>query len=330
MTHRYPDFYKEFVCIANRCPDSCCKDWDVVVDSESEAFYNTVKGKLGEKLRAVTVTDEDGDRIFTLQNERCPFWNCDELCDIYIELGEEHLCRTCKSFPRITADYTAFAEHHLSLACPEAARLILSADNTYAEFDKIPDPLICEDYGAELMARLIDLRRVSADIFRDRSRPFSDRIEAAMMLNVFSADDAEALEPSVSARRIFDFFETLDFMSEENKRVLLCGRKAFGKRPIPLELDLYFERLALYLLYRYFLNAIDSGDTLDCILRIACAYIIIGSALAADLTLDPIVLMQKYSKEIEHSYENNEELEFAFAENPYFSAHSLIQIIKVN
>lgn len=325
MTHRYPDFYKEFKCIANRCPDSCCKDWDVVVDSESEAFYNTVRSELGEKLRAVTVTDEDGDRIFTLQNGRCPFWNRDELCDIYIGLGEEHLCRTCKSFPRITADCTAFAEHHLSLACPEAARLILNTDNAYAEFDKLPESLICEDYDAELMARLIELRRETADIFRDRSRPFSDRMAAALTLNSALPLASDGSEDS---RYIFDFFETLDFMSEENRRVLLCGKETFGKFPVPAEAEPYFERLALYLLYRYYLNAIDSGDILGCIQRIACAYIITGSALAADTTLDPVVLMQKYSKEIEHSYENNEELDFAFAENPRFSAQNLSGIIR--
>ena len=38
MRHIYPTFYHEFRCIANRCEDSCCKDWDIDVDSETEEF----------------------------------------------------------------------------------------------------------------------------------------------------------------------------------------------------------------------------------------------------------------------------------------------------
>ena len=46
------------------------------------------------------------------------------LCDIYINMGENALCETCKRFPRITLDYSQFQEKILSLACPEALRLL--------------------------------------------------------------------------------------------------------------------------------------------------------------------------------------------------------------
>ncbi len=64
MRDIYPDFYREFKCIANRCEDSCCKDWDIDVDSETEKFYNTVNNPLGDKIRSLTYTDEYGERIF--------------------------------------------------------------------------------------------------------------------------------------------------------------------------------------------------------------------------------------------------------------------------
>ena len=95
MKEIYPAFYKDFKCIANRCEDSCCKDWDIDVDSETEKFYNTVQGALGDKIRSLTVTDEYGERVFRSTDGRCPFWNQDMLCDIYIGIGEEHLSRTC-------------------------------------------------------------------------------------------------------------------------------------------------------------------------------------------------------------------------------------------
>ena len=38
MRDIYPSFYQPFSCIANRCEDSCCKDWDIDVDSATEQF----------------------------------------------------------------------------------------------------------------------------------------------------------------------------------------------------------------------------------------------------------------------------------------------------
>ena len=87
MKNIYPSYFEKFRCIADKCPDSCCKGWDVVVDYETNNFYKTVGGEFGEKIKRLTEIDSDGDRIFVSQNERCPFWNSDELCDIYINLG---------------------------------------------------------------------------------------------------------------------------------------------------------------------------------------------------------------------------------------------------
>ncbi len=86
MQEIYPSFYHEFKCIANLCEDSCCKDWDIDIDSDTEEFYKTVQGSLGDKMRAMLVTDEYGERVFPCTDGRCPFWNRDMLCDIYIPL----------------------------------------------------------------------------------------------------------------------------------------------------------------------------------------------------------------------------------------------------
>ena len=130
MKHYYPSYYEKFRCIAASCPDSCCQGWDVVIDCETEGFYNSVKGDFGERLRKAIYTDSDGDRVFHLADEKkCPFWGNDKLCEIYKELGEEHLCDTCAHFPRLTLEFEDFCEHSLALACPEAARLILTTDD---------------------------------------------------------------------------------------------------------------------------------------------------------------------------------------------------------
>ncbi len=51
MKQIYPDLYPEFRCLAGKCPDTCCKDWEVVVDPEAMEFYQSVPGALGERLK---------------------------------------------------------------------------------------------------------------------------------------------------------------------------------------------------------------------------------------------------------------------------------------
>ena len=55
-----PSYFDTFRCIADRCPDSCCKEWDVLVDAEKAAFYRALPGDLGARLRQV-LKDEDGE-----------------------------------------------------------------------------------------------------------------------------------------------------------------------------------------------------------------------------------------------------------------------------
>ena len=318
MIHIYPSYYKKFKCIANECPDSCCKDWDVVVDEESESFYNSVHTPFGEKIRSLTITDNDGDRIFVSQNGKCPFWNKDMLCDIYINLGEEHLCETCKNFPRITQDYTDFVEHTLSLACPEGARLILEEENDYSEFDNF-----IYNESDKLMDFLLKARAKTSKIFKDRKLSFAQRLKEALRYNKDiqnSLDEIFESESVSDLSYIFEFHNKLEIMSNEWKEILASA----SKNEPDTNHDVEFERLALYYIYRYYLNAIDSYNVLSTIKRIACAYIVLSRC---ELERDCTRLMQLYSKEVEHSYENSEMLEDEFYFAPQLSVDSLIRII---
>ena len=74
-----PSYFDSFRCIAAACPDSCCKEWDVQVDAASAAYYRSLTGELGDKLRQV-LKDEDGETYMTIENRRCPMWRADGLC----------------------------------------------------------------------------------------------------------------------------------------------------------------------------------------------------------------------------------------------------------
>ena len=124
-----PEFYKAFKCIADKCQDSCCVGWEIVVDRETRGKYNNIPGDFGEKLRESLVEDDAGSTCFKLdENERCPFLNKNNLCDIIINCGEELLCGICTEHPRFYNEISESIECGLGLCCEEVCRLLLETD----------------------------------------------------------------------------------------------------------------------------------------------------------------------------------------------------------
>ena len=110
----YPEYYHKFQCIAGACPDSCCKDWAVDVDPDAAAYYRTLPGELGDRLRQVLKENEDS-AYMEIESGRCPMWREDGLCRIQAAFGHDALCKVCREFPRLSHDYGDFRELGLEL-----------------------------------------------------------------------------------------------------------------------------------------------------------------------------------------------------------------------
>ena len=340
MKDIYPDFYKRFKCIANRCEDSCCKDWDIDVDSETEKFYNTVKTPLGDKIRSLTYTDEYGERVFKSSDGRCPFWNDDMLCDIYIGLGEEHLSRTCANFPRVKVNFGDFRENILSFACPEAARFMLKAGSSaYADFGGEYELKTSED-DEDYMSFLLKARNRSVELLTNQDEPFAYRLadclefnaQVQSLLNGEEPAPLESVDTECTADFIFDMHKRFEIMSSRWRSYLEETAEKADGLTISADFERDFEKFALYYIYRYYLEAVNSNDVMYSIKRIVCAYIVTGKmdALFAekDYPLSRMRVLQRYSKEVEHSYDNTEALNAEFDKDKRFEAENLIAILE--
>ena len=327
MKDFYPSYYKDFRCIAADCPDSCCQGWDVVIDSDTESFYNTVQGDIGDKLRSAIYTDSDGDRVFRLKEEqRCPFWGEDRLCDIYRELGEEHLCVTCARFPRLSMDYTVFREHSLALACPEAARLITETDGAYDSFT-LTDVDVCDDYSAGLMTFLLRARKHSADILGSELS-LAEKLTELLRYNAdiqkqLTGRSCDTPEKAADCKFIFELYSNLEYIDPIHREMLLDS--VTDKPDLPAH-EQEYTRLALYRLYRVYLTAIDTADVLSNIAMIVCS-LIITAALSDRYSMSVDKAAQIYSKEFDQSYENTERLYDEFSYDPLFSPESLAYLL---
>ena len=127
MKIRKPDYYDRFQCIAGACSDSCCIGWEIDVDEERREAYRTVTGELGERLKKC-IDWEEGHFILQGKEERCPFLNKDNLCDLIIGLGEDSLCEICREHPRFYEWYDGLTEVGVGLCCEAAARLVLERE----------------------------------------------------------------------------------------------------------------------------------------------------------------------------------------------------------
>ncbi len=340
MKDIYPSFYKDFKCIANRCEDSCCKDWDIDVDSEAEKFYNTVKAPLGDKIRSLTYTDEYGERVFKSSNGRCPFWNDDMLCDIYIGLGEEHLSRTCANFPRVRIDFGDFTEHILSFACPEAARFMLkNGKEAYSDFGgeiELESSACDEDY----MSFLLKARNRSVELLSDKNEPFACRLAYCLEFNAQVQSLLNGEEPSPlkdgSAESgtgfIFDMHQGFEIMSSRWRDSLKNVADNSERLKISVDFESDFEKFALYYIFRYYLESVNSNDVMYSIKRIVCAYIVTGKMDAYfaenSYPFSRMRILQRYSKEVEHSYDNTEALNSEFDKDERFNAENLIALLE--
>lgn len=288
----YPKYYKDFKCIASACEDTCCAGWDIVVDSDSAAFYKTVSGELGDKLRAEMKTDSDGDIVFTLNNGRCPFLNNCNLCDIYSALGESALCRTCTMFPRFIEEYGGTCETGLGLACPEAARLIVgyAGDRELLfEFnDEIPLP---NDIDPEMYFNLLSLRKKIFAVIDDGNLSFETRLLKILSLAGESAPQLPTAEQCIQ------ILLKLEILTDRWQKLL---------SEVPIQKDFSqnvkeLSNIAWYYIYRYFLRSVFDGDTLSkarlCVL--ACVVI---NAFSDEENITDIAHL--FSKEVEYSAEN--------------------------
>ena len=156
MRYTTTTFYKEFKCVGGSCEDSCCDNWEIDLDDESLKYYMTQKGEFGKRLKSCTRVK---DKQFILNGNRCPFHNEDDLCDIYIELGEKALCQTCTNFPRHIEEFDNLKEVSLTMSCPEASRIMLKKS------DKIT--FICKE-GSDSEYGLKEMKPVSRFAFWKR------------------------------------------------------------------------------------------------------------------------------------------------------------------
>ncbi len=330
MILRLPEYYKKFKCIADRCTDNCCIGWEIDIDRDTDAYYRTVEGDFGKRLK-----ENIKDGVFVLCGERCPFLNEHYLCDIITTLGEKHLCTICAEHPRYYGWYGNVKEGGIGLCCEEAARIILT-DGGYTAFYETGIP---EEDSDECDAQTLDfLCGTREEIFRHFEKSdasFGEKLCAVLgyaeevqgkldssELEAFPVKECKTPCCDADTNAFVTAFEDFEPIDQSWTKALdsLKGKKLVINGE-------YLINIFIYFIWRYYLRSVFDGDVISKV-RLAAVSCIMISVLAVNESLESYINAAKlYSKEIEYNEENLELLlDMCYTESA-FGAENLKSLV---
>lgn len=316
-----PTYFDKFVCIADKCRNSCCTPgWEIDIDDETAARYRRMRGKLGRELKE-NVQYIDGAASFKLcADGRCPFLNDEGLCRIIIERGDDALCDICREHPRFY-NYLPYREEvGLGLYCEAVCKLII---NEKGPSGIIEQELPCydgeyDDYTDDEIKRSIALTRQRDNIIKTITNAdllFAERCK--MIFDEYGISDDDAC--LINSTEMLKFMRTLEPL-DETWVPLIDDLIEYFCKIIGARLDEYekiFENLGVYYFYRYYLKAFEGDYAPSTYVKFAVLSLrFIGLSLAyASLfkqgklsETDIIGVICNYSDQIESCEENIDSL----------------------
>ncbi len=222
MLYTIPDYYEEFKCIADKCEDTCCAGWQIVIDKESLQKYKKVRGNFRKRmlgsvnwLQGTFRQDKD---------KRCAFLNENNLCDLYLAQGKNGFCKTCREYPRHTEEFEGVREITLSLSCPEVARIVMNRTEPVAfiSWEEDGDEEF-DDFDPFLYSVLEDARKEMLGILQDRSLTVAER--AVLVLGM-----AHDMQGRMNRRELFDCMTVIDKYTGD--RALVFVRKYLDRADV--------------------------------------------------------------------------------------------------
>ena len=292
MEFTFPNYYKEFSCIAGSCPDTCCAGWQIVIDNKTLKKYQHFKGPFHNRLH----NDIDWkEHVFRQYNRRCAFLNEENLCDIYTEAGPKMLCDTCRNYPRHIEEFEGLREISLSLSCPEAARILLS------QKEKVHSRMNTSDTSKDLFKNMWKTIVPEMEVLRPGWKEFlKERLDS---LYISSGENDYIYQKSE-----FDFY-CPDWQIQEEQLLVYWIYTYFCGAVYDDEI---FAKVKMAVVCTLFIHELNVGT-----------YLKNNRQFKLD---DQIRICYQFSRELEHSDLNLNRFEELMSEKEIFSFENLLKI----
>lgn len=175
-----PSYYKDFKCIASKCKHNCCIGWEIDIDNDTLELYK----QQSDIIKNINL-NADIPHFILKEDDRCPFLNNKNLCEIILNHGEEALCQICKDHPRFVNCFNSRTETGLGLTCEAAVKLILDNDFYIVKHTESED--------------IADIDQDETDFFAYREQLFKKDI-----------GELKNLLPDISLNTLYDIFKNLE------------------------------------------------------------------------------------------------------------------------
>lgn len=323
MIYVKPDFFDDFKCIASRCKDNCCIGWEIDIDDFTYDSYRSMNTGFSNKIKENIIEASDGSRCFKLaENDRCPFLNKDNLCDIIINCGGTHLCDICREHPRFYEWFPGVTECGLGLSCEEVCRILLKDDEPltlveYNDGEKIELQSKDDVVESDTYIFLSAFRERLFDVLKRTDIPFNEKIVKILAkTESFTGEEVKVrgYKKSVSE---YKKTEPIDgkwtqYINElsENIDDIISSEELFDKITGG---DMPYSKILAYILYRHFIKSVfDMGIRERIIFAVESVRFIKLCDMKTflekgSLTLsDRVENLKNWSKQIEYSDENTD------------------------
>ncbi len=323
--------FDNFKCIASKCSDNCCVGWEIDIDDDTLDYYNSIEGTFGEKLRD-NIFVGDCSCFKMDSNDRCPFLNDKNLCEIIITLGEDKIPYICTHHPRFYEWLYDRCEMGIGICCPEAARMLFESD------EKIKINISCKN-SKSISDIMSYVRNTAFYILQNRELSIAERM--IIFLNMceeadtylirgnldklvyiadsyrnYSIKDMEVYQVEDLTSSIFNLFSSLEPINKQwedyinilkkSETQILNNRTRFLSQL--LDMNYKYEHLLIYLTYRYFLKCLDDENLLS-----KAGFIVVCTLFNVLMDIYSYIKNEKdsrvnnsvlFSKEVEYSQEN--------------------------
>lgn len=305
-----PNYYSNFKCIADKCKNSCCIDWDIFIDDETYSKYKKI-----EYIKKTIDICEDGACFALTNNGKCPHLNLSGLCNIILTHGEDYLSDICKNHPRFYNNINGRIEAGLGIVCEEACRVILKNELPFM-LSEVKAPYYKSDID-DFITDFDSLSHRNIIISLIESSELSFESKLSKLKEKYRVFDIHTIDEWI------DIFLQLEMLDPNWAHLLKSAKnkKSYKISAHTMLFEKYYERLLIYFIYRHLCMAHSMNN-----LRARLGFSVFSVEFIKFLFETTVVeedhdssafealvdLARRYSAEIEYSEENTAELIFEF------------------
>lgn len=204
------NYYDAFRCLADQCPYTCCQEWEITIDDDTQEKWKDVNmtalglgdDKKPERKLCDCLKKQDSSYIMSLEEDKkCPFLSQNQLCKVVVEMGEEYISEICKMYPRYINPFQDREEYSLDFGCPAVIDLIHNQQET-VEF-------ITDDEEECVVSILDQVREMILDIMKDEHYSLTERIMVSAHCLFELLEEEELTEETIEAYGSAEYLEPL-------------------------------------------------------------------------------------------------------------------------